>query len=247
MTSRTFPETDGEQFTYDSLDNVRKLTRVPKTGSGLALTSVTATYETSWNHLASITDALGNETDFTYYPNASTCGTTGVAPSMMCEAQRPAVSGSRPTYNFQYTTTGAALGLLSLSKDAAGVTTTHAYDSYGNLTSTTEGTAAVSGNPALNLTTAFAPDTFGNVTATTTPLGYVSNANFDQDRRKVMDIEPTNGSSSRTASQTIYDANVAGHTKSTRAAPTPSAVVSSPWRRRSRVSTRTETRPRSRC
>ncbi|HEY1561943.1 MAG TPA: RHS repeat-associated core domain-containing protein [Caulobacteraceae bacterium] len=198
VTQRTFPEGDEEQFAYDGLDNVLSLTEVAKPGSGLANTLVQATYDPTWNHLASITDALSNTTNFTYYPS-------GAGASLMEEAQRPAVNGVRPTYTFAYN----AIGLLTQSVDAAGITTAHAYDSYGNLTSTTEGAAAVGTHPALNLTTGFTPDAWGNVTATTTPLGHVSNATFDPDRRKLMDIDadPTPGSGTRTATRTTYDAN----------------------------------------
>lgn len=195
---RTFPEGDEEQFTYDALDNVLSLTNVAKPGSGLTNTVVQATYEPTWNHLASITDALLKTTNFTYYPS-------GAGASLMQQAQRPTVNGVRPTYTFQYN----SIGLVTQSVDAAGITTTHAYDTYGNLTSTTEGAAAVGTNPALNLTTQFTPDAWGNVTATTTPLGHVSNSTFDPDRRKLLDIDadPTPGSGTRTATNTTYDAN----------------------------------------
>ena len=198
VVSRTFPELDQEQFAYDALDNVLSLTEIAKPGSGLANTVVQATYDPTWNHLASITDALLNTTNFTYYPS-------GAGASLMSQAQRPAVGGVRPTFTFQYN----SIGLVTQSVDAAGITTTHAYDSYGNLTSTTEGAAAVGTNPALNLTTQFTPDAWGNVTATTTPLGHVSNATFDQDRRKLLEIDadPTPGSGTRTTTNTIYDAN----------------------------------------
>jgi RHS repeat-associated protein len=194
--SRTFPEGDGEAFAYDALDNVLSLTEVAKPGSGLANTVVSATYDPTWNHLASIVDALNNTTNFTYYASGS-------GASLMQEAQRPAVNGTRPTYTFQYN----SIGLVTQSVDAAGIATTHAYDSYGNLTSTTEGAAAVGSNPALNLTTTFTPDAFGNVTQTQSPLGHISNATFDDDRRKLMDIDPDPGSGVRTAARTTYDAN----------------------------------------
>ncbi len=126
--TRTFPETDQEQFTYDADDNVKSLTQVAKTGSGLANLVVSAKYESTWNHLASITDARGNTTSFAYYPS-------GVGASLMQTATRPAVGGIHPVYSFTYN----AIGLPTLTVDPAGITTAHAYDSYGNLTSTTEG------------------------------------------------------------------------------------------------------------
>ena len=194
--SRTFPESDQEQFGYDALDNTLTLTRVPKTSSGLANIVVTATYETSWNHLASITDPLSHTTNFFY--NASGLGT-----SLMNKAERPSVTGGRPTYTFQYN----AIGLPTQSVDPTGVTTTHVYNSYGDLTSTTEAAAAVGANPALNLTTTFTPDAVGNVTAVQTPLGHLSYAVFDAARRQTFAIDPDPGTGTRTATRNTYDAN----------------------------------------
>jgi YD repeat-containing protein len=137
VTSRTFPETDQELFTYDANDNVTSLTQVAKTGSGLANTVVSATYEPTWNHLASITDALNHTTTFAYYAS-------GNGASLMQKATRPSLGGVSPVYSFTYN----AIGLPTQSVDPAGVTTGHGYDSYGNLTSTTEG--AVGGDePAM--------------------------------------------------------------------------------------------------
>lgn len=62
--TRTFPEIDQEVFAYDANDNVSSLMNWPKSGSPLFPTTITATYEPTWNHLASITDAL---------PNMSSC------------------------------------------------------------------------------------------------------------------------------------------------------------------------------
>ena len=211
--TRAFPETDSEVFAYDLNDNVTALVNYPKSGSPLTPTTVTATYEPTWNHLASITDALGNTTRFAYYAS-------GNGASLMQTATRPVTGGFAPVYSFTYN----AIGLPTQTVDPAAVTTTHAYDSYGNLTSTTEGavggttpvwgTAAWSstgstkwGTAALNLTTTFTPDSWGNITAATTPLGHVSNTTFDLDRRKLLEIEPNPGTGVRTASNTSYDGN----------------------------------------
>ena len=133
----------------------------------------------------------------------------------MNQAQRPAVGGVRPTFTFAYN----AIGLPTQTVDPAGITTTHVYDALGNLTSTTEGAAAVGANPALNLTTTFTPDAVGNVIAATDPLLHVSNQTGacpradrrsepgDADRRAVLAIQPDPGAGVRTASKTTYDAN----------------------------------------
>src|SRR5665213_504355 len=198
VTSRTFPESDQEQFAYDASDNVIAGTKLPKTGSPLAPIVVAATYDPTWNKLASITDAMGNVTNFTYYPS-------GAGASLMSQAQRPAVGGTRPTYTFQYD----AIGLATRSVDPTGVTTTHAYDGFGNLTSTTQAAAAVGSNPALNLTTSFTPDPIGNVTAVVDPRGNATTTQFDNMRRKVgeRNLNGGTGALPLMAKAFVYDAN----------------------------------------
>lgn len=205
VTQRTFPEGDHERFAYDAKDNVTSLTKVPKPGSPLANLVITATYDSSWNKLASIVDPMGNETDFTYYPNAGACGSTGVANSMMCKAQRPAVSGTRPTFTYQYNSSG----LVTQSVDPAGITTKHAYDPFGNMTSTTEGAAAVGSNPALNLVTSFTPDAYGNVLTTLDPRGNAVTATWDVMRRKLTETSRNGGATALPLTQKrwIYDLN----------------------------------------
>jgi hypothetical protein len=78
---------------------------------------------------------------------------------------------------------------------------------HANLTSTTEGAAAVGSNPALNLTTTFTPDSWGNVIATEDPLSHTSNQTFDLDRRVLLAIAPDPGTGARPATNTTYDAN----------------------------------------
>ena len=196
--SRTYPETDQDQFTYDLNDNVTGLTKVAKTGSGLSNISVSVTYDPTWNKLASVTDALGNTTNFSY--NAS-----GSGASLLYQALRPDVGGVRPTFTYAYN----SIGLPTSEVDPTGVTTTHTYDSYGNLTSTTAGAAAVGSYPALNLTTNYTPDTIGNVVTVLDPLSHASTTQFDAMRRKTGD-QTRNGGAAATPlerSQYVYDGN----------------------------------------
>ena len=82
-----------------------------KPGSGLANTVVTATYEPTWNHLATITDARGYTTSFAYYASGS-------GASLMQTATRPSVGGVQPVYSFSYN----AIGLPTQTVDPAAVT-----------------------------------------------------------------------------------------------------------------------------
>jgi hypothetical protein len=86
VATRTFPESDQEVFAYDA--NVTALANWPKPGSPLAPTTVTASYEPTWNHLATVTDALGNTTSFAYYASGS-------GASLMQTATRPLWAASR--------------------------------------------------------------------------------------------------------------------------------------------------------
>ena len=197
--SRIFPEQDQEQFAYDAYDNVTGLMKVPRPGSGLANITVSASYDPTWNKLASVTDAMGNVTNFSYYAS-------GNGASLMSQALRPAdLSGSRPSYTFQYGT----IGLPTQEVDATGITTTHTYDSYGNLTATTEAAAAANGQPALNLTTNYyAYTSQGDFQESLDPRGEAHLFGYDAMRRKVDEGYLTQQSypwMSFTA--TVYDAN----------------------------------------
>ncbi|GAA0570625.1 RHS repeat-associated core domain-containing protein [Rhizomicrobium electricum] len=206
VVSRTFPEHDTDKFGYDNFDNVTSLTKYPKScwpnlDNCTGQISISAGYNTIWNKLDHIVDALGNRTDFTYYD-------AGVGSSMLHTVQRPAVDNSRPIYSFEYN----PLGLLAKEVDPVGVTTIHGYDSSGNRTSTTVGTTAVGSHPALNLTSAFGYDTVGNLVYVDGPRTDVDDTSYftyDAVRRRVFEISPDPddvGPHPRPAQKTIYDA-----------------------------------------
>ncbi|MGI8841763.1 MAG: hypothetical protein ACR2F8_13435 [Caulobacteraceae bacterium] len=198
VATRAFPEGDQERFSYDRNDNVVTLVKAAKPHSGLAALVTRATYNYTWNKLASITDPMGNQTDLSYYPS-------GNGASLMSEAQRPAVGGVRPTFTYAYN----AIGLVTSSVDPTGVTTGHGYDTFGDLTSTTEGASAVGSNPALNLTTTFTPDSVGNITAVTDPRGNATTTQYDAMRRKVgeQNLGGGVGALPLTAKRFLYDLN----------------------------------------
>jgi RHS repeat-associated protein len=198
VTTRTFPEQDQEQFTYDANDQMLSLTRVPKPGSPLGNIGVSATYDPVWNNIASFTDAYTKTTTLTYYGS-------GAGASKLYQVLRPAVGGSTPTYTYQYN----SIGLLTSEADPSGVTTGHGYDSYGNLTSTTSGAAAVGGNPALNLSTNYTPDSVGNTQAVTDPRGNATTYQFDPMRRKTDELGRNGGATATPISlgHWVIDAN----------------------------------------
>jgi RHS repeat-associated protein len=206
LLSRTYPEGDQDRFSYDANDNVLTLTKAPKPGSAEATAgqtlTVTATYETTWNKLASITDARGNTTNFSYY------GTGVAGASLMSQALRPAAAsgGARPSYSFAYNT----VGLPTQEVDPTGVTTTHTYDSVGNLTATTTSAAAANGQPALNLTTGFYNYTAqGDATQINDPRGGPSFQFFDAMRRAYLRLseDPARSWFYTAYSYTTFDAN----------------------------------------
>jgi RHS repeat-associated protein len=174
VTSRTFPEGDKEQFAYDGLDNVTTLTRIAKPGSSLPNIVVSATYNSTWNKLASVTDGRSNITALTYYGS----GTTGAGE--VATVTQAAVSGGSPTWHYGYN----AQGLQTSITNPLSVVTAKVYDSAGNLITMTEDTAG------LAALTQYSNDAQGNVVSVTDPNGHVSNATYDVVRRKLFEISP---------------------------------------------------------
>jgi RHS repeat-associated protein len=195
VTKRIYPEGDNDVFAYDTFDNVTGLTRNPKPGSGLSPISITATYNTTWNKIASLTDGRGNTTTFTYHPSGNGAG-------QLATAVRPAVGGSSPTYSFGYN----AIGLATSEVDPTGRTTSHGYNGFGDRTSTTVATAAI-GGPALNLTSTFTPDSWGDIVTAVDPRSNATTTTYDAARRPTV-VKNHNGGSGAAllaASQTTYD------------------------------------------
>jgi RHS repeat-associated protein len=190
----TYPELDQEQFGYSDDNNVTSFTKVAKPGSGLANLVVSATWDPTWNKPLNITNARGVTTNFTYYGS----GATGA--SLMATAVRPAdgYGNGAATYGFTYT----AIGQPSTATDPDNVVTQSAYDSSGDLTSSTVDPSG------LAIVTGYGYDGIGNVTSTIDPRGFVLTSIFDADRRKTED-DHHNGDATAallTATQSIYDA-----------------------------------------
>ncbi len=217
---RLYPEGDLDLFAYDGLDHTLQLTKRAKPGaktlnSGTPTDSstaepditVSATYETTWNKPATVTDARGYTTNLTYVAS----GTNGA--SQLSTLVRPSAAGTTgagPSYSFTYNSLGQPLD----ATDPTGVITRNAYDATSHfLTSVTFD----AGTGKLNSTTSFTADSLGNVTAVTDPRGNVSNIVYATgtgsvlfpDRRKLYEIGPDpdgSGPLKRPAVKHTYDA-----------------------------------------
>ena len=86
LASITHPEGDVETWTYTARGDLQSWTHTPKSGSGLAPVSVTATYPATCTggmcgRPTSLTDARGNVTDYTYDAAGNLLTETGPAPT----------------------------------------------------------------------------------------------------------------------------------------------------------------------
>lgn len=200
--ARTYPEGDSDEFVYDMRDNVIELTRNPKPGSPLSPLTILASYDATWNQIATLTDARGYRTDFSYYASGNGAGLLQTAERPAPDGTSPVGAGARPSYSFVYN----SIGLVTSETDPTGRQTTHTYDGYGNRTATTIGAAAVGGS-ALSLTTNFTPDGFGDTIRTTDPRGVVTEVSYDTMRRPLVTLHRDGGASADViaAERTNYD------------------------------------------
>jgi RHS repeat-associated protein len=201
VVSRTLPELDQTQFEYDARDNVSKLTRLAKPGSGLANQVVEASWHTSWNKPVWIKDPKGYRTDFEYYE-------TGNGKSLLKKASRPAPAGAapigtgaRPEYTFTYD----SRGLILTETDPTGLQTKHQYEpTIGNRLITTSAFGTTSA-----ASTDFAYDSLGNVKSVKDPRFNWTEYFYDAMRRRT-ETRYHNGDLSAplmAADRTSYDLN----------------------------------------
>ena len=111
MIDQVDPLGQATHYEYDDNGNVTEKT---VTGSGAADVVTTYTYTEKFNQLASVKDAMGNETDYTYDANGNLLTTTDAL-------------GNTVTNHYD------AHGQLTSMTDANGGTATYSYDAYGNL------------------------------------------------------------------------------------------------------------------
>jgi RHS repeat-associated protein len=171
VTRVTAPEGNYTSYSYDARGNVTQTQAVPKSGSGLATVTTSASYDTTCTNPAtcnspnSTTDARGNFTDYAYDAD------TGQLLSVTLPA--PTTGATRPQTRYAYTgpvptsvsqcRTGAAPSCVGTSDE---VRATIAYDGSGNVTSQT----VAAGDASLSATTAMTYDTAGNLLTVDGPL-----------------------------------------------------------------------------
>lgn len=182
------PEGNYEEYTFDSSNNVLTVTKVAKSGSGLANIQLVNTYDPLWNKVATAQDGNGNITTNSYDPMTGN----------LLTIQRPVVGGLTPTV----TNTWNARGQLLTSSDETSIVTQLTYDAPTEKLLTR---VVDFGVGRLNLTTSYGYDSAGNVNSfidpnlnqTTylfdalrqltqitapTPFGYLTKQTFDKNR-----------------------------------------------------------------
>ena len=194
LTRTTAPEGNYTAYTYDGRGNLTQTEAVPKSGSGLPSIVTSASYDSTCsnpltcNQPNSTIDARGNVTDYTY---SSTHG--GVL-----TVTAPAVGGVRPQTRYSYTMTNGEYRLTGASMCQTGsscagtadeVVTATAYDSYGNVTSTSAGNGAGTLTAASSMTY----DSLGNLLTVDGPLSGTADTarmRYDSGRRLVGTVSP---------------------------------------------------------
>ncbi|MBI3276136.1 MAG: RHS repeat protein, partial [Chlamydiae bacterium] len=155
----TYPNSSTETRTYDTKGNM--LTKKVSGEGGLVMTT-TYTYDSKWNKVKTVTDALGRITTYEYD------STNGDLKKITLPAVAPATVGS--IWQMSYTTQG----LLETLTTPDSHLTTYTYDSLGNLATKTN---------ALGYTTTYTRDSSGNVTDIADPLGNSTIYGYDMMNR----------------------------------------------------------------
>lgn len=189
--STTLPQGNRVTYVYDDAPcaaqkrcthNVKTVTLVPKTGSGLVNLVTSTTYESAFNKVASVTDPRGKLTSFTYTAQGNPLTVTYPADA----------AGVQPTTTYGYIAyTPAGFPTLYLqssetSKTSATntVVTATTYNTTNKYVPAT--TVADSGTGKLNLSTSFTYDGFGNLTQLNGPRTDVTDTvtyAYDAERR----------------------------------------------------------------
>jgi RHS repeat-associated protein len=168
---QTAPEGNSVATTYDANGNTLTTTNHAKPGSGLTDRTVSYTYETTWNKVATVTNPAGNTTSYEYFPQ----GVDGA--SLTKKITEPTVAAGTPETKFEYNN----IGQLTKTTDPTLVVTVKTYESAPNKRNLLSET--VDPSPGLNIQTENTYDSVGNILTTTDPKGNVTTAVYDVLRR----------------------------------------------------------------
>jgi RHS repeat-associated protein len=199
MTAYVYPELDEERLAYDARNRVTEFRRLAKPSSGLSDIVIAAAWNDTWNKPATITDARGYRTDFTYIASGNGAGQLATATRPAPTGSTPIGSGSRPVYTFTY----GSFGRMATSTDPTGVVTSNAINATtGDITSTTLDPTGV------NATTAFTYDAQGDVLTSVDPRSNATSNSYDNMRRPtlVRRHDGGTGASLLAAERTNYNA-----------------------------------------
>lgn len=152
VSSYTYPELDREELVYDDRNNTIMMRKWAKPGSAEAGTPITieATWDPTYNKIATLTDANGQVTTFEYGP-ATYYGKGQIS---AVKLPKPTPTSSNPTWGFTY----RSFGLPWKITDPSGVRTEHGYDSRNYVLTT------VVNSYSLALTTTFTTNDRGDPT-----------------------------------------------------------------------------------
>ncbi len=162
LTGSTFPELNAIDREYDEQHNLTRVAITPKPSSGQSSVEKLYTYESSFNQLDTMTDALGRVTDYDYDASGNVITIT-----------RP-VGGLNPVSTYTYNSRGQVL----TETDPESMVTRYTYDAgTGDLLS------IVLDDGGLALTNQMVYDTAGSITHRIDPLGATTTYTHDASRR----------------------------------------------------------------
>ena len=214
----TYPEGDIELFEYDERNNTTRLTKSPTTGSGLSDLVIEAAWHSDWNKPIWIRDAMGRQTDFTYYES-------GNGKSLLHTATRQAPDlsfpGVRPVYTFEYNN----IGQVTKTTDPTGLVVLNSYQSGGNrnLLNTRIDPSGI------NIRTEYLHNAIGDVIQTKDPRGTVTEQTFDWNRRPRETLHHDGGVSAPLLSATRVNYDAEGRVVSEEAASAISGTDVTAW------------------
>jgi Rhs family protein len=165
-----YPDGQKTLWTYTSKHKVATVTNKAKPGSGLADIVSSATYEATFNKIATATDGRGNTTSYTYASN-------GQVETVVS----PVVNGGSPTVTMTYNVRGQPVTIT----EPTGIVTKfeYAFDTDPQATEVVTKMTFDFGTGRKNLVTEYGYNAWGNMTSAKDPRGNSSTATFDYKRR----------------------------------------------------------------